>query len=139
MPNEPHSAIGLFDLFCMTNSVMIQVATLFRSQSKFSEVVRTNDVRKYEESLSFESYVDMEAPNGIAFSWAVEFRFENGEWIVNASLRKSDKSGQDKLQEFPSKVTNNFDDFLQKAVEATKWILECAREFDSGGIPGTQY
>ncbi len=120
----------LFKLFCAISSSMIEIAGLLRSKSDVSEILQSTDIRAYQETLVFETYVDAEAKDGPAFSWGFELRYEQELWIVEAALRKSHRDGQDILQEFPELRTESFEELIDGAIKATHWLVESAKSFN---------
>lgn len=123
-------AEDLFRLLCDANTTMIAIVELVRSKPRVINVVRTNDARQFPNNLIFSIYVDAECINGLAYSWILEFTLDNAQWGIEASIRTSNKDGQDIVHEFPDRLARDFEDFLRTAKEAERWLLFVTEKFN---------
>lgn len=59
--------------------------------------------RRYESGNRVEGYVDVGLASGNTVGFWIEFRWENGSWLVESSLRHNTDQGEDELVGLPTR------------------------------------
>lgn len=130
MDREGILASQLLDEVCLMNAAFITLAVDFRSRPEVARVRRGCDLRKYTTGAVLEAYVDVETHKAHAFSWWLEMRWDQHQWLIESSVRQGHQDGQDVHIEFPDRVAESLDDLIQHLRHATHDLLASAKDFD---------
>jgi hypothetical protein len=114
---------------CTTSEALVTLAVDFRSRAGVAQVIRGCDLRKYQTGPVLEAYVDVETQSSKAFSWWLEVRWDQEQWIIESSIRESHQNGQDMLIEFPDRVATSLDDLVKSLRHATNDLMTSAKDF----------
>ena len=74
--------------------------------------------------------VDVETHKAQAFSWWLEVRWDQHQWLIESSVRQGHQDGQDVRIEFPDRVAESLHDLVQHLRHATHDLLASAKDFD---------
>lgn len=124
---EEKGAEMLLETFAEVNQATLRIAEILRAKLGQQQVVRGMDIRKYQGLPVAEAYVDAEATKGVGFSWWFEIERRNTTWKVEASIRRTDREGQDVVKEFPEQSVGSVTE-LQGVVQTTLSALVASAE-----------
>ncbi|HEU5002705.1 MAG TPA: hypothetical protein VFW71_08000 [Actinomycetota bacterium] len=77
-----------------------------------------------------ECYVDAELASGHAVGCWLEFRFEDGSWIVESSIRVNGDEGEDELLGLPTRYAVDDEELVAEVRGAAVALIGAVRQLD---------
>ncbi|MGH9117574.1 MAG: hypothetical protein ACRD0A_06765 [Acidimicrobiales bacterium] len=90
--------------------------------------------RCYVDGSVVECYVDAELTSGNAVGFWLEFRYRDGEWIIESSVRRNTIHGQDELRELPTRLAVSDDEFASELDAAATMLVMSSTSLDLATI-----
>lgn len=104
MNNEHMSDATLMYALACVNTRMIDLVVALGRNPRMSNVVRICDIRRYDKTTVFESYVEVDVSVDTALCWEFEIQENEQSWTVVRSIVKTATEGQDIVMSFPDRV-----------------------------------
>jgi hypothetical protein len=90
--------------------------------------------RHYTDGDRVECFVDAEMINGRAVVWWLEFRFADGNWIIESSLNRNAGSGEEQLIGLPTRFAVEDDELIAELQGAARALLATLSQIDLGEV-----
>lgn len=123
MDNESKYVAKFLEAIASNNRKFIELAGALRLQSKVLSVKQGIDCRQYNSGTRIEYYVDAELRNGKSMCWWLEIIWNKECWTIEASVLVNHDQGQDKLKEFPDKISETFNEFITQFNDSTNELV----------------
>jgi hypothetical protein len=132
--NTLDSAEALIQLQAKINERIIDLARILSARTEVKSVDRRCEVRCYRNKTIFEACVDVETKRDVAISFWFELGCENKAWWVIASINRTLRDDQHRLDEYPGSSPENLDQLERVATQASGWLAIKAKEFAFGDL-----
>lgn len=81
-----------------------------------------------------ECYVDAQLGNGNTVGLWLEFRWDNGSWAIESSIRHNTDAGEDELVGLPARYAVDDDELAAELDGAARALAESAERLDFGAL-----
>lgn len=117
-------------MFADISTRMIAIRQVLGEKPGVASATRGCDIRLYQNSCCFESYVETETDQGAAFSWLLDVTSTSTGWSLQRWVVKEASEGAQVEIEFQDFVSNDFAELAgQYAILLTEFE-ESAKNFD---------
>jgi hypothetical protein len=123
MDSESKYAAKFLEAIASNNRKFIKLAGTLRSQPNVLSVKQGIDCRQYDSGTRIEYYADAELREGKSICWWLEIIWNKECWTIEASVLISHDQGQDKLKEFPDRISETFNEFITQFNESTDELI----------------
>ena len=128
------TAADVVDLFARVANRLNDLAKELRSHPAVTHVDTGFWPRSYEDGSTVECYVDAELTSGNAVGFWLEFRYRDGEWIIESSVRQNTALGQDELRGLPTRYATDGDDFFAELESAVALLVGNSSSLDLASL-----
>jgi hypothetical protein len=81
-----------------------------------------------------ECYVDAQLRNGNTVGMWLEFRWDDGWWVIESSIRHNTDAGEDELVGLPPRYALDDDELTAELDGAVRFLTESAKKLDFGAL-----
>lgn len=120
----------LVELFARVAGRLNGLAKDLRSHPAVTRVDTGFWPRCYVDGSVVECYVDAELTSGNAVGFWLEFRYRDGEWLIESSVRQNTALGQDELRELPTRFATDDEEFADELEAAVAMLVESSSSVD---------
>jgi hypothetical protein len=90
--------------------------------------------RRYRPEDRVECYVDAQLRNGNTVGIWLEFRWDDGSWVIESSIRHNTDTGEDELVGLPPRYALSDDELAAELDGAARFLTESAQNLDFGAL-----
>jgi len=113
-----------------TNQKLHDLVRRLRTQDAVVSVKSAVFPARYSSGDRIECYADAELASGNAVGWWLEFRCENGSWVIESSVRINTEAGQDELAELPTRYAVDDAELVEEIDGAADMLIATAERLD---------
>lgn len=124
----------MIDVLARINKLLAEFAVKLRGHPAVLSVQQAMHPRVYNDGARVECYVDAELRTGNAFGCWLEFKWDDGEWIIESSVRRNTQEGEDELIGLPTRYAIDDDDFASELHGATTAMIEAAARLEPSSL-----
>jgi len=107
-----------------------ELAAEWRRQPQVRSVVAAVTPRHYPDGDRMECYVDADLASGHSVGAWLEFRHDDGSWVIEASVRHNGDEGENELVALPSRFAVDDAELLAELDGATLALVKAAGGLD---------
>jgi hypothetical protein len=113
--------VAVLNAVAAADGIFAALGLRLRQRSDVREVLRTFHCGP---GPRLDFATDAELTVGEAISWGVEVHFEDAEWVIESSIRRSHAHGQDLILELPTRYAIDFLEFTQELLSAARMVTQ---------------
>ena len=113
----------VFEALAAVHELLIALARELRSSPFVRTAVASIQPRSYATGTVIECYVDAELNSGNALGWWLEFKWSDGLWEIESSVRHNTAAGEDVLVELPNRFAVDDDELAAELRGAGQMLV----------------
>jgi hypothetical protein len=113
--------VAVLNAVAAADGIFASLGLQLRKRSDVREVLRTFHCGP---GPRLDFATDAELAVGEAISWGLEVRFDDAEWVIESSIRRSHAHGQDLILELPTRYAVDFQEFTQELLAAARMVTQ---------------
>lgn len=117
------SSHRVFEALAAVHELLLALARDLRSSPLVRTAVASIQPRAYATGTVIECYVDAELISGNAVSWWLEFKWSEGAWEIESSVRHNTAAGEDAIVDLPNRFAVDDDELAAELCEAGQMLL----------------
>jgi hypothetical protein len=86
--------------------------------------------RRYTDGDRIECYLDAELSSGNCLGWWLEFRWNEGSWLIESSVQLNTSAGQDEILGLPARFAVDDEELVTELDQASVALVETRRQID---------
>jgi len=90
--------------------------------------------KRYADGDRVECYVDAELQSGNGVGWWLEFRFVDGSWIIESSVKHNTEEGENEILGLPTRYAVDDDDLIDELSGASAGLVSAISKVDFAAL-----